>query len=202
THDVSESWSAPGRVADALSLLSAWHPTVRAIVAATPPDRLVDWKLVYRDPLPTWVSPRGRIALLGDAAHPFLPTSIQGASQAVEDGVTVAVCLEMAARKKAEEEEEEGGTGKADVREALRAYERIRYDRVRRAQKTGETTRDRWHKADFDKVLKEPEAVRLPREEWLLGHDAEAHAYAVYGETVEQMRREEEKGGVDVRSLL
>ncbi|KAF9640937.1 putative salicylate hydroxylase protein [Lasiodiplodia theobromae] len=192
THDVSESWSAPGRVADALSLLSAWHPTVRAIVAATPPDRLVDWKLVYRDPLPTWVSPLGKIALLGDAAHPFLPTSIQGASQAVEDGVTVAVCLEMAGK----------GGKKADVREALRAYERIRYDRVRKAQKTGETTRDRWHKADFDKVLQEPEAVRLPREEWLLGHDAEAHAYAVYGETVEQMRREEGKGGVDVRSLL
>lgn len=163
-------------------------------MAATPPDRLVDWKLVYRDPLPTWVSPGARIALLGDAAHPFLPTSIQGASQAVEDGVTVAVCLEMASR---------GKDGKKNVGEALLAYERIRYERVRKAQKTGETTRDRWHKADFDRVLKEPEAVRLPREEWLLGHDAEAHAYAVYGETVEQLRREEEKkGGPDVRSLL
>ncbi|OJD32344.1 salicylate hydroxylase [Diplodia corticola] len=171
TDDVVESWSAPGSITDALALLDGWSPTVRAIVRHTPPDRLVDWKLVYRDPLPTWVSPsHGRIALLGDAAHPFLPTSIQGASQAVEDGVTIAVCLELAAK--------EGG-GKGDVREALLAYERMRYERVRAAQKTGETTRDRWHKADFEKVKEEPKAIKLPREEWLLGHDAEAHAYAV-----------------------
>ncbi|KAL1646539.1 hypothetical protein SLS58_003125 [Diplodia intermedia] len=207
TADVAESWSAPGSVADALALLSDWSPTVRAIVRHTPPDRLVDWKLVYRDPLPTWVSPGRRIALIGDAAHPFLPTSIQGASQAVEDGVTVAVCLELAAKSSGAsggEEEEGGGQGKkgGDVREALLAYERMRYERVRKAQKTGETTRDRWHKADFNKVKEQPEAVKLPREEWLLGHDAEAHAYAVYAETVERIRKEEAKGVPDVTSLL
>ncbi|KAL0258111.1 hypothetical protein SLS55_007283 [Diplodia seriata] len=195
TADVAESWSAPGSVDDALALLSDWSPTVRAIVRHTPSDRLVDWKLVYRDPLPTWVSPGRRIALIGDAAHPFLPTSIQGASQAVEDGVTVAVCLELATSGSGEGK-------KGDVREALLAYERMRYERVRKAQKTGETTRDRWHKADFDKVKEQPEAVKLPREEWLLGHDAEAHAYAVYAETVERIRKEEAKGVPDVTSLL
>lgn len=56
------------------------------IVSKTPEEMLVDWKLVYRDPLPTWVSPKARILLLGDSAHPFLPTSAQGATQALEDG--------------------------------------------------------------------------------------------------------------------
>jgi hypothetical protein len=51
------------------------------IVSKTPESKLIDWKLVYRDPLPNWVSGygsapgHGRICLLGDAAHPFLPTS-------------------------------------------------------------------------------------------------------------------------------
>ncbi|KAF2139112.1 uncharacterized protein K452DRAFT_233183 [Aplosporella prunicola CBS 121167] len=193
TTDVKESWSAPGSIDEALAVLANWDPVVRAIVRLTPPARLVDWKLVYRDPLPTWVSPGRRIALLGDAAHPFLPTSIQGASQAMEDGATLAVCLELAGTAGT------AGTGAAEgtrarngVPEALRAYERIRYERVRRAQKTGESTRDRWHKADVEQVRRDPDAVKLPREEWLLGHDAEAHAYAVYGETVEQLRREDE----------
>jgi 2-polyprenyl-6-methoxyphenol hydroxylase-like FAD-dependent oxidoreductase len=121
---VDEGWSEPGDKADALNVLEGWDPAVRAIVQMTPPEKLVDWKLVYRDPLPTWTSPQGRIALIGDAAHPFLPTSIQGASQAMEDGACIAVCLQLA--------------GKDRVGNALRAYEKIRYERVKAIQKTGE----------------------------------------------------------------
>lgn len=79
---------------------------------------------MYRDPLPTWVSPQGRIALLGDAAHPFLPTSIQGASQSMEDGATIAQVLRLA--------------GKDNIPLALRTYQDIRYDRVRETQLIGE----------------------------------------------------------------
>ena len=143
----------------------------KAIVEKTP--SLVDWKLVYRDPLPTWVSKHGRIALIGDAAHPFLPTSAQGATQALEDGVTVAVCLERA--------------GKKSVPEALRAFQEIRYDRVRAVQKTGETTRDMWHKADWDKVKKDPKSIELPREDWIFKHDAEGHAREAFDEAVKKV---------------
>lgn len=82
--DVDEGWSEPGNHEDACRILEGWDPAVHAMVRMTPPEKLVDWKLVYRDPLPTWVSPKARIALIGDAAHPFLPTSIQGASQVRE----------------------------------------------------------------------------------------------------------------------
>ncbi|KAL2018422.1 hypothetical protein VTK56DRAFT_841 [Thermocarpiscus australiensis] len=95
-HDIDESWSFPGRLEDVYKVLEGWDPTCRAIVEKTP--SLVDWKLVYRDPLPTWVSKHARILLLGDAAHPFLPTSAQGATQAMEDGVTIAVCLRRAGK--------------------------------------------------------------------------------------------------------
>lgn len=37
---------------------------------------------------------------------------------------------------------------------------------------------------DFNALRKNPEAVKLKREEWILNHDAEAHAYEVYPEIV------------------
>lgn len=124
--DVEESWQAHAPLSDAMRVLDQWDPVVQKILKATP-NPLIDWKLVYREPLPTWISPKRRIALIGDAAHPFLPTSIQGASQAMEDGATMAVCLAR--------------SGKAHVQEGVAAFEGLRYERVLAAQKTGESTR-------------------------------------------------------------
>ncbi|CAI6332851.1 unnamed protein product [Periconia digitata] len=167
-HDIDESWSFPGKIADVKKLLHTWDPMCTKIISKTPEEKIVDWKLVYRDPLPNWVSGygsapgHGRICLLGDAAHPFLPTSAQGATQALEDGATIAVMLRKA--------------GKENVRGALRAYQDIRYERVKKVQKTGETTRDMWHNTDWEKVKKNPEIIQFPREDWVFGHDAELHA--------------------------
>ena len=68
--DIDEDWSFPGKKEDVLKDLEGWAPVVHDIVNATPPDRLVDYKLVFRDPLPTFISPRARIALIGDAGKP------------------------------------------------------------------------------------------------------------------------------------
>lgn len=108
--DIKESWSFPGKLEDVYRVIEGWDPLVKAIVEKTP--SIVDWKLVYRDPLPRWVSDHGRIALLGDSAHPFLPTSAQGATQAMEDGVVLAVCLSKG--------------GKGNVPSAVRTYQDIR----------------------------------------------------------------------------
>ncbi|RDW69735.1 monooxygenase-2 [Coleophoma cylindrospora] len=170
--DIEESWEFKAAKADAYKVLHGWDPIVQKILDATP-EPLIDWKLVYRDPLPTWISPHRRIALIGDAAHPFLPTSIQGASQAMEDGATIAVCLQKA--------------GPDSVPDALASFELLRYDRVRAAQKTGESTRTMWHQADWDEVRKHPESMSLKREPWLLGHDAAQHAEEHYAETVEAL---------------
>ncbi|MFC3613245.1 3-hydroxybenzoate 6-monooxygenase [Lutimaribacter marinistellae] len=61
------------------------HPRAQQII-----DRGRDWKLWVlcdRDPVMQWVD--GRVALLGDAAHPMLQYFAQGACMAMED----AVCL-------------------------------------------------------------------------------------------------------------
>jgi 2-polyprenyl-6-methoxyphenol hydroxylase-like FAD-dependent oxidoreductase len=135
----------------------------------------VDYKLVFRDPLPTFISPKARIALIGDAAHPFLPTSIQGASQSMEDGVTLAITLEK--------------SGKDNIPRAIRAYEAIRYERVHRAQMTGVTTREQWHKADWDQIWKDPTVLHLKRDSWLLDFDAETHAYEVIDDVLKKLDR-------------
>lgn len=138
-----------------------WDPRCAAIVSKAP--SCIDWKLLVHDPLPTWVSKSGRVVLIGDAAHPFLPSSIQGASQAVEDGLTLAITLNLA--------------GKDSVPLGTRTWESMRYQRVRDAQLMGETTRDKWHGA---KVGDSGKSFELPMPEWLLAFDAEAHTHAVY----------------------
>jgi 2-polyprenyl-6-methoxyphenol hydroxylase-like FAD-dependent oxidoreductase len=167
--NIEESWQFPGKVEECLKYVEGWAPIVQEIVKATPKHgRLIDHKLVFRDPLPTFKSPKERILLIGDAAHPFLPTSIQGASQSIEDGVVLASCLELA--------------GKKNIPLAVRAHEEIRYERVHKAQATGVKTREKWHKADWDTVKHNPEAIHLTREAWLLNFDAEADCYARYKE--------------------
>ncbi|KAH8926031.1 FAD/NAD(P)-binding domain-containing protein [Atractiella rhizophila] len=172
--DVEESWSAPGKVEDALKVVEGWDPVVVSFVKNTPRDSIVDWKLVYRDPLPTWVSPTGRCALLGDAAHPFLPTSQQGASMAVEDAATVAVCLKRA--------------GKERLNDALKIYETLRYQRVLEAQKRGEEVRERWHKiTDWEHVT--PEQVSIAHPLWLFDHDATAYAEENFDKVVKDLEK-------------
>jgi 2-polyprenyl-6-methoxyphenol hydroxylase-like FAD-dependent oxidoreductase len=188
--DIEESWSFEAPLSDARKVLEGWDPIVQKILDKTP-SPLIDWKLVYRDPLPTWISPRRRIALIGDSAHPFLPTSIQGASQAMEDGATIAVCLSKAQAAAAATPTGKDSDG---VQEAIATFEAIRYERVRSAQKTGEQTRDIWHKADFSAAKKDPQQLRLRREAWLLNFDAETYADEHYEETAKVLRANPDGG--------
>ncbi len=61
------------------------HPTAQALIRIG--SGWKKWVLCDRDPTDTWVD--GRVALLGDAAHPMLQYFAQGACMAMED----AVCL-------------------------------------------------------------------------------------------------------------
>jgi 2-polyprenyl-6-methoxyphenol hydroxylase-like FAD-dependent oxidoreductase len=65
--------------------------------------------------LPTWVE--GRLALLGDAAHPFLPYRASGGAMAIEDAVSLAVMLP-------------GDIEKDQVADRLKVYEKARFERA------------------------------------------------------------------------
>jgi 2-polyprenyl-6-methoxyphenol hydroxylase-like FAD-dependent oxidoreductase len=97
-------------VAVAAALVAHMAPqfddTFRAITSAT--DDLRCDELVDRDPIPFWGT--DAVTLLGDAAHPMLPHTGQGAAQAIVDAVALGKAM----------------AGGGDVQVALRTYERQR----------------------------------------------------------------------------
>jgi salicylate hydroxylase len=91
------------------------HPKAQAIIRHGRDWRR--WVLCDRDPVLEWVE--GRVALLGDAAHPTPKYLAQGACMALEDALCLADCL--AARRD-------------DIAAALHAYQQARVLRTARAQ--------------------------------------------------------------------
>ncbi|KAF2267573.1 FAD/NAD(P)-binding domain-containing protein [Lojkania enalia] len=162
--DVPESWFQPGDMDEVRKLTATLDPDIRGIVQKT--ESCLDWKICYREPLPTWVSPGShRIALLGDSCHAHLPTSAQGASQAVESAGVLATCLGLIRNKE-------------EVRIATRCYEKLRFRRTRQSQTNGEDLRNRWHTAlkhvDEEREI-DPEDVTI-KNRWLYSFDAEEDA--------------------------
>jgi 2-polyprenyl-6-methoxyphenol hydroxylase-like FAD-dependent oxidoreductase len=84
--------------------------TFRGITSATEDLRYDE--LVDRDPIPFWG--RDEVTLLGDAAHPMLPHTGQGAAQAIVDAVALGKALARA----------------PGVAAALRSYERDRREKT------------------------------------------------------------------------
>ena len=79
-------WSVSGEKSDALIDFGGWHPVITRLIENA--DALHRWALFDRKPLSQWTA--GRVALMGDAAHPMLPFLAQGAAMAVEDAWVLA----------------------------------------------------------------------------------------------------------------
>jgi salicylate hydroxylase len=85
-----ESWTERGTVEECLRDFAGWHEDVQTLIRAV--ETPYKWALMVREPLAAWM--RGRITLMGDAAHPTLPFLAQGAAMAIEDGYLLGRCLE------------------------------------------------------------------------------------------------------------
>jgi salicylate hydroxylase len=86
------------------------------------------WVLCDREPVKTWS--KGRVALLGDAAHPMLQYLAQGACMATEDAVCLADCV---------------ADMPDDIPAAFQAYQQARYLRTARVQIMARVYGDFYH---------------------------------------------------------
>jgi len=114
--EMKESWSAPGDPDVLRRAFEGWDPRIGEVLKQV--DKTFRWALYDRDPLPSWA--KGRLTLLGDAAHPMLPHLGQGANQSIEDGMALATILAQVTT--------------AAAPAALLAYERLRRERVAQVQ--------------------------------------------------------------------
>jgi len=88
----AEGWAIPAQISEFVEHYADFHPTVLNLIQSIPPDCLFKWGLRDREPLKDWT--RGRVTMLGDAAHPVLPFLGQGANMAIEDGLVLGRCFE------------------------------------------------------------------------------------------------------------
>ena len=112
--DGTDFWSSPGEPGFLEARFSNWAEPARKLLGAAPDWR--KWPLFACKPIASWVS--GRVALMGDAAHPMLPFLAQGAAQAIEDAGALAECLARG----------------QNIEASLRAYQEARHARATRVQ--------------------------------------------------------------------
>ena len=107
--NVMQDWNLGGRIEDFYPTFEKWSfDWLDCAAMLRNAEQVLEYPMVDRDPLPYWT--KGRITLLGDAAHPMYPRGSNGAGQAILDARALTGCL---ARNK-------------NPGEALKQYETVR----------------------------------------------------------------------------
>jgi 2-polyprenyl-6-methoxyphenol hydroxylase-like FAD-dependent oxidoreductase len=87
-----EDWNRHGQLEEFLPAYEDWKfPWADIPQIIRDADRVYEYPMIDRDPLPRWTF--GRVTLLGDAAHAMYPIGANGASQAIRDGAALADAL-------------------------------------------------------------------------------------------------------------
>ena len=107
-----EGWSTPAPREELLEKFAGANRDLMALLNRAPLDGTRKWALFDRDPLDQWVV--GRIALMGDGAHPMPPFLGLGAAMGIEDAVVMGRAL----------------TSGLPAEQALQVFEATRKDRA------------------------------------------------------------------------
>jgi len=129
-----ESWTEPGNKEDALRDFAGWHPIVTQLIEGS--EELYRWALFDRAPLECWTE--GRVAIMGDAAHPMLPFMAQGAAMAIEDAWALVSCA----------------TRSASIIDGLKAYRSARFTRASAIQAASRANATTFHQRHLTGRLK------------------------------------------------
>jgi 2-polyprenyl-6-methoxyphenol hydroxylase-like FAD-dependent oxidoreductase len=159
-----EGWDSYGDPGELNERFAKTCEPVRTLLGKIESWRM--WVLCDRPPISNWS--RGRLTLLGDAAHPMLQYLAQGACMAIEDAVCLANRIEQA-----------GG----DFAAAFQAYQQARYLRTGRVQIMARVYGEFYHASGVARELRNMMlAARTPEQsfeamEWLYGEDSGPTGY-------------------------
>jgi len=119
-----ESWTSQGSLDDLSNEVAGWTEQIQRIMTAWKRFQKTTMKqaLYEHKPLSHWTDSDVHLVVLGDAAHAMLPHQGQGTGQAIEDGVTLALCLQ--------------GVNHSNIRKRLDYYFHLRKDRTDRVVTT------------------------------------------------------------------
>jgi len=107
--NVMQDWNLGGKIEDFYPTFKDWNfAWLDCAAMIRHAEQVLEYPMVDRDPLPWWT--KGRVTLLGDAAHPMYPRGSNGAGQAILDARTLTGCM---ARN-------------PDIGNALKEYETLR----------------------------------------------------------------------------
>ena len=112
--EASDDYTKDASKARMLDIFSVFHPGLVKLLDKSDPGDIKIYPLYDMDNLPTFIN--ARLALIGDAAHPFTPHLAQGGAMAMEDGVSLGVMLGR-------------GVTPEEVPERLELYNKARYAR-------------------------------------------------------------------------
>ena len=162
----SPEWTREGDPAGLAALRKAAAAPLRGLIEAAP-----GWQVWSLFDCPPAAMAHGRVALIGDAAHPVLPFLAQGAGLAIEDAGLLAQLLPAAWLA----DGQASGQAARAVPDALKRFAGLRAARVARVQETGRSNGRMYH-AGFplafarDMVLKQlGDAGMRKRYAWLYG---------------------------------
>ena len=131
------------------------------------------WRMYDRDPIDQWV--HGRIALLGDSAHPPLQYIAQGAIMAIEDGWVLGEHVRRL--RGGDRPDDRPGDRPVDWDAALAAYQAVRPQHCRRVVETSRRWGVLWHlhgraREQRNALLRAREAGDYSMIDWLYSRTA------------------------------
>jgi 2-polyprenyl-6-methoxyphenol hydroxylase-like FAD-dependent oxidoreductase len=139
-----------------------WWEPIADVIGSTSEENILVHEIFDRKPIKKWH--KGRVTLLGDAAHPMLPNLGQGGAQAMEDALILASCLKQSPQ---------------EIERALTLYEQERIPRVTKVVK-GSRMMARMMQLENPAAIKVrnqflqkvPDLLKIKRLDWILGYGA------------------------------
>jgi 3-hydroxybenzoate 6-monooxygenase len=140
----SDGWDSFGKPEELFDSFSGKHPLLRGLLDKIEIWRM--WMLCDREPVKNWT--KGRVTLIGDAAHPMLQYIGQGAAMSLED----AVCLAQ-----------EVWNAPTSFEAAALNYQAKRYLRTARAQITARLYGGVYHANNTTRELRNSWLSKMPQ---------------------------------------